>query len=290
MEKFKVLLLLFMFHFSSYALIFDKDSRLEFFEMPSDIKDLSRSSVALVPKSNLLKLANGDFKIEAPNINQYVDNICDDTKFKDQKVVVNCSGALIKDDVILTAAHCAKKNPEKFEYYIVFDYKNDDLFQTHHIIKKENVFEIEKELFYEFDLLGSIDLALYRLKRKSKRKPMNLNLSPLKVGDMVSILGYPFGIPLKWTDFEPIKEVEQEKYSFKHELDIFSVNSGSPTLNQSNEIVGVLVRGSGFNFKVHEGENCRDWHRSINEKDFSESNDLSPLKKTLDQLGIQYIN
>ena len=90
------------------------------------------------------------------------------------------------------------------------------------------------------------------------------------------MIGYPLGISQKVVEDGKVLSVDKKNVSFKHTLDSFSVNSGSPIFSVDGKQVGVLVRGTGPNLSEREGQSCSDWHVG-GAKDYSEGNDLSRL-------------
>ena len=65
--------------------------------------------------------------------------------------------------------------------------------------------------------------------------------------------------------------------SFKNNLDIFSVNSGSPVFDESTKkIIGVIVRGT--NGKSDDSL-CRKWSIADDVKDFTDANTIKVLKQ-----------
>jgi len=276
----------------SFALIVDVDNRVDYFSFSSEIKEVAQASIALIPKKHLKQLANGDYVVVGRTL-QSIFNMCTDAKFSFEKVIVNCSASLISRDILLTAAHCIDqndKNLDKDSYYAVFDYKRTSDNQDDIFIKLENVYSLEKELYHNFDLSfkTGMDLALYKLNKATLRKPLIVNLEELFVGDAISILGYPLGIPMKFADDSLITKINKKENSFRHFLDTFSVNSGSPILNDRHEVIGVHVRGTGWN--VHKyGRECGEWMISNKEKDYSEANYLASIKGVLKNLNIPFI-
>jgi V8-like Glu-specific endopeptidase len=281
----KVLLSLFILT-KIHASIVGADDRHEIGDAPLEIQDIAKSIAALVPKRAIEKLPNGNFKLLGLN---YVEelNFCSDARFvNNQRLIANCSAFLIAPNKIGTAGHCIddSMNFSIQDYYVVFDYKMSTHSNFESILSKDQVFEINKTIQREFNFPGDIDVAVLKLKRTvENRAPLQLSKERIKKGEAIYILGFPFGLPMKYQDNGFVTRSESNfggKDSFTHNLDIFSVNSGSAIFREdSNQIVGILVRGSGPNYEERKEEKCNDWGGLINRKDhFGEGNYIDLLK------------
>ena len=284
--KFIYIILSFSFIISTvgYASIFGIDNREDFYEIKDvRLKEVSKSLPALVLKDKVKKLSDGNYQLIGTSLMDSF-KFCEDAKFSDHPFNANCSSTLIDSDKVLTAAHCINEKdigPYSIKnYYVIFDYKKYREDQKEYIIPKENVFEIEKKLHYDFDPSMSktgIDLAVLKLYRKTDRKPLKINFEA-NIGDDLVVLGYPLGIPQKKTDDGRINSINKSTNSFRHDLDTFSCNSGSGILNLDTlEVIGVHVRGTGTNFNKY-GRTCHDWFIAQPDKDYGEANDLKSLK------------
>lgn len=274
-----------LFSFQTMASIFDGDDRKDVYDYPLEsYKTISRSIPALIQKNKLIK--NGDhYDIKADSLSKLVD-FCPDTAFAAEAQLANCSASLIADDLVLTAAHCLEKSPtspyHKSKYVIAFDYKKDKDASELKSLKAKDTYEIESMPFYIFDWGSMHDVAILKLKRKVvDRKPLKLNLSyNYAKGLELFMIGYPLGISQKLTDEGQISSVNLKTNSFRHHLDTFSVNSGSAIFDKtSQEIIGVLVRGTGPNWAKY-GRECNEWHTD-SETGYAEGNILSSLKKEI---------
>lgn len=143
------------------------------------------------------------------------------------------------------------------------------------------MFELKTEVYYRFDIPFNIDLAVYTLNKAAHYTPMRVSFDGAKVGESVAVLGYPLGVSLKLSNDSFVTKIVDKMHAFRHELDTFSVNSGSPILNSKFEIIGVHVRGTGANMARGVGRECDDWARGVSGKDFGEANNLSMLKNIL---------
>lgn len=274
----------------AFAGVYGTDDRLDFYDIKDErIKELSKSSAALIPKIMLTKQADGNFKINAKTLKQEY-NFCDDALFSDQSRVANCSAALVRDDLILTAAHCVDGRGNEIEdYYVVFDYKLTSENAVLNSFAAKDVYEFEKKIYFNYDATMSksaIDIAIIKLKRKSDRKPIELDYySQYLRGTPVFALGYPLGIYQKLAPNGNIWESER-KNSFRLNLDLFSVNSGSPIFDANTyKIIGVHARGTSLNFDRN-SRSCTDWFQADINNDYGEPNKLDFLKPVFESLGL----
>lgn len=275
--KYLILLSVVLSSTPSMASIFGKDDRLDISQVKDQkILNIAKSIPAIVRKKHIKPLNETHYKIEGLS---YIDdlNFCEDEKFvKKQTLVANCSAFLVGDDVVGTAAHCFSHGNEMRteDYVVVFDYKADKFGNSPTEIAKENVFEIEKIIKQEFEWVTYKDYALIKLKRKTDRKPLPLNLGQrVEVGTPLFIVGYPLGLPQKYQPDGEVLSVDHKINSFRHHLDTYSVNSGSAIFNaETNEIVGIHVRGTGFNYVRDKEKNCNRWQVGDPKKDWGEAN------------------
>jgi V8-like Glu-specific endopeptidase len=250
--------LIFILTQSSYAVqILGTDDRQDIFEVQDQrIRELSKSIVALIPKNRLIKIDNSTYELVGSSLKENY-KLCDDEKFSDESLIANCSASLIKKDIILTAAHCVTKDSEsskhylKESYYAVFNYYKKNKNQKKFYVHRDDVYELKKEVYHLFDFSKDRDLALYQLDRVAvDKKPLNfdLNYRPHK-GDELYMLGFPFGISMKYASNGQVTKVDG-KMNFHHNLDAFSVNSGSAIFKQGTDtIVAVLTAGTGRNIQ-----------------------------------------
>jgi len=218
--------------------------------------------VLMTRKGMLKSLPDGNFRLVAANFGRAY-NLCPEVKFRDQPVTAGCSGALVGEDLVITAGHCVQAADECSEAAFVFDYsvKAPPSGKMDLTVKPENVYhcsEIVRSAFTEVvetpeGHLKPVppDFALIRLDRKvTGRTPLTVNRSGgLKKGAQIFVTGYPLNLPLKFSANAAVtRDIDDDSY-FVTNLDAFQGNSGSPVLNAGTGLVeGILVRGEDPSF------------------------------------------
>ncbi len=236
------------------------------------LSELALSSPAIVENVKLISQGE-NFKTKGTALSKI--GFCSDARFAEQVSVARCSSSLIGEDLVLTAGHCVDADLKKWcaDYSVVFDFTAGNS----EIVNKQNVFRCKEVLYRVFEEPFGEDLAIIRLAKKVPgRKPIALAGS-LVPGEKLSMIGYPLGIPQKIVDDGEVTRLGPLKYSFRHDVDSFSCNSGGPLFNSRGEQVGVLVRGTGQDFSSPENRKCYDWTQG-KDNDYTEANSLLHLK------------
>ena len=261
--------------FSVFAGISGNDDRQESRApgVPALLRDLSFSVPAIVERKNLIPSGNNFLPQGYPMEKM---GFCPDVKFSGQQYLARCSSSLIGEDLILTAGHCIDDDVKKWcqDYVVVFDYA---VGVGDKIIQKKNIFNCKEVIYKKFEGAFDEDLALIRLEKKvTGRDIISISKTPVAVNDPLTMIGYPLGIAQKIVDDGSLTRIGPDKYSFRHNLDSFSSNSGGPLFNVNGEQVGVLVRGTGPNFSDVPGKSCYDWGVD-RDTDYTEANSLLHL-------------
>ena len=223
--------------------IYVEDNRNEIYSSPAVIQELSPSIAAQV-SNDYLSLEKDNFKITASTLGKAH---CSTVRFADQIAGARCSGFLVAPNVVATAGHCMISQNECDGYKWIFDYKlkngNDKSYQ---LAQKSNVFSCKKILAQKLEYIGGLDYALIQLDRNVEgRTPIVVDFeNETIVGTPLYVLGFPSGIPMKYTDSSTI--FEDSPKVFKSHLDIFAGNSGSAVFSaETNKVVGIVSMGTG---------------------------------------------
>jgi V8-like Glu-specific endopeptidase len=227
------------------------DDRLDFFDIDDEQLIKSAKSVAAVcTKDNLLAANNGFFTLRVKNFGDTF-NLHENEPFHRQPVVSGriCTGFLVKEDVIATAAHFAdQKNVTDLR--IVFGYIMLDLYTPVIQIPYEKVYKGIKIIERRHNRTGNqSDWALVKLDRPVMDQAIaSLSSKVISCQQPVYILGHPCGLPLKYAPGAKVGDL-REAY-FGADLDVYSGNSGSPVFNRdTHEVIGMVVRGDKRDFR-----------------------------------------
>lgn len=274
----RILAMLLISH-QAHAVIHGNDDRTDTIHASTLAQKLAKSSAALVQGKHFKPLPQGAFEMSGVNLAKY--GLCSDQAFADEPSIATCSASFVGGNRILTAAHCLDEKEFSCEQYkIVFDYKRPSIpFSKTYTMNADQVYQCKKVIYTKFDIFSE-DLAIIELDRNVVgREPIKVDPSyQLHKGESLMMIGHPLGISQKAVEDGEILSIDRKNVSFRHNLDTFSVNSGGPIFNMSGTQVGVLVRGTGPNFERIKGRECDAWGVG-GDQDFSEGNDLSPLKK-----------
>lgn len=195
-----------------------------------------QASATLMRVNYLAPARKGSVMIRGKDIKKD-RNLCPEVRFNDQPSASYCSAVLIGPDKVLTAGHCVETGCDDLR--IVFGWTK----YTSRFISGTDVYKckelIDMKLSYEDD---APDMAIIQLDRKVvDRKPIEISKEPLKVGDDVFIVGYPWGLPQKISTAKVRKEVGRNFVQVNS--DTFSGDSGGPVFSADGQLKGLLIGG-----------------------------------------------
>lgn len=225
-----------------FLVIYGNDSRYDVVA----IHDLKRQeavlesarSVAAVFSTLCLKPAGERVDIVSERAGKKF-NFVPGARFGMQRTAATATAFVVGEQHMLTAGHAITMencNERRF----VFGYRVDERGETCLQVPSEWVYK-PVEVQGVADTQGA-DWALVKVDRKIDRPPLRRRTRPVKKGEAVYYVGYPWGLPLKYAGQAVVMDATPQAY-FKANLDTFTGASGSPVFDDNNEVVGVHVRG-----------------------------------------------
>jgi V8-like Glu-specific endopeptidase len=234
------------------AAIFGGDDRINI-TPSSSAYALSRSTAVAILSSNVKTNAKGLLDLSPDYLS---DQMCTDEKFAtDPSLSYACTGFLVAPDLLMTAGHCMVNVGQSREqkkaycevYSWLFDYDHDEKGQVQVTdISPSRLYEC-KEVVYAIreEKAPFRDFSIVQLKRSADDRPfLKLAKRPVRLGESVSMIGYPLGMPAKVSTNARVTLNSTDKQSFVTNLDALDGNSGSPVFNSDNEVAGILVGGT----------------------------------------------
>jgi hypothetical protein len=234
---------------SRLPVIYGKDDRREVFEHPDvAVRDIVKNAlVALVPKQNLSLEDDAAISLISASLADS-QGLCASERFLEQPTAADCSGVLIAEDLVLTAAHCFADDVACQQYAYVFDYFYAEAARLEAIDADDvaDCAEIVVRRLSEPSAPLREDFAVVRLSQPvlSGRMPLTLRRGPMHLSEPATVVGFPSGLPAKIDDGAVVRSPRAAFGDyFALDADTFHGSSGSPVLDAQHRLAGIVVRG-----------------------------------------------
>jgi len=234
----------------SEAVVYGADDRHELYEAPTDaLRHLGERSVVALIEDQTLAAAGALGRTSPFDAPSWAERrrLCGDVRFSEQPAAATCSGALVDDDLVLTAGHCARnldcgKLGVYFGYYYGADGQTAELDSDDVYRCAESVsFEVPSEIEH-------LDYGWLRLDRSvsKDKQPLRIEGAIGAVGDTtLTLLDFGGGIPLKFqTRVHVLDDRHGELDYFLTAADAFEGSSGGPLVREDGTVVGILAGGN----------------------------------------------
>lgn len=232
-----------------------EESRRDYYEITDEQTRKNADGVAAIcQEKDLIPNREGCRTLRSKNYGRAF-NLCQSEPFYHQKIAAGrlCTGFLVKQDIIATAGHCLDDQNLK-DLCFVFGYKMVDAAGQVTGIRPKDIYKGERIIHRICKRRGNqSDWALVRLDRKVEgREPVTLSKKKITAGKPVYIIGYPVGLPLKYSPEASVGEISEAYFSA--DLNVYNGSSGSPVFDgETHEVTGIVVRGHNRNFRLVQG-------------------------------------
>lgn len=222
------------------SVVYDTDDRLEPYEItnPTLSARLLQSSVMLLRGGVLDNTNPAAPRLSAPSLAE-VDNVCPEEPFANQPALGDCSGTLVAPALVLLAAHCIPGGcpPEAFVLAPAYEGPGQAAPMGPGDVRRC----AEVVLLRTVDDLDVAIVALDSPFERGVAVPTRPLGEPLQVGEAVTLLGFPRGVPAKAA---PGAVLGIEGNRFSTNVDAFEGNSGGGIFDGQGRLVGHLSKGN----------------------------------------------
>jgi V8-like Glu-specific endopeptidase len=222
---------------------YGEDNRQEMYASTADWQEISKAIAGKVSFEHITD-HKGYWQLEGLPLSR---RVCPAVRFAEQVTVPNCSGFLVRPNILVTAGHCMAKAEDCSQNYWVFGFalqSQTDL--NYQKVSPDQVYNCKKVIARRQEAFSAVDYTIIELDRPVvNRTPLVLGFHlPVAIGQTVTMIGHPSGLPMKITDSASILGVTNLDRTIETDLDLFHGNSGSPVFDtNSKEVIGIMSNG-----------------------------------------------
>jgi len=235
--------------------IYGADDRIEVGKAAQELASAARSVAAIVRSDNIEVGQGGAMALRGDGI---LDDPpwCPRERFVAQPRAAYCTGFLVSQNLIATAAHCVRADEDTgarglacSELSVVFDYRMSADGEGTEALERDAIYRcdaVEDGLYYPG---GGPDWRIFRLDRavlSAERPALPISTATdLSPGTAVASIGHPAGLPMKVMGNAAVLRA-RPLGGYITDLDTFTGSSGSPVLADlgcGSVVVGLLSNG-----------------------------------------------
>jgi len=229
--------------------IYGNDGRSDTFELNSIDAQLGESAAIIVYGSNIVSQnTDGSWSITETASAEEFWNFCEEERFSQQAVFANansfCSGFLLSTNPpwLGTAAHCITSN-ELSSAVVIFGFELVSSSETRLTFDADEVYFIDRIVEQGTPSGGVGDYGIVELDREvTGHTPYTSINSNLQVGESLTLIGHPVGLPKKTDTGGTVTLVDASIVGGT--VDSYGGNSGSPVFDDNGRLAGILVGGA----------------------------------------------
>ena len=233
---------------SQQSIVYGADDRVDLHEVDDPaLRELVRGSmVALINDDELYRPRAGEVRVAGPTLGDAY-GLCEGERFARQQVAADCTGVLIDDNLVVTAAHCFEDDDDCDRYAYVFDYYYSAPGQLE-MISTSDVYRCRRMVARQLSSDSAsvqVDYAVVELDRVPvDRRPAPIRAEPLAVGTPLVTIGTTSGLPMKIDQGGEVLALRAGVLDyFALDSDTFEGSSGSGIFDLEGRLAGILVRG-----------------------------------------------
>jgi V8-like Glu-specific endopeptidase len=224
-------------------LIYGADDRKEVRDASKAERGAAAAVAVLFRKSTELSCSGSACSLlSLPYASFFSPPLCRDEPFRDQNTLGFCTGFLVGPDLVATAGHCVTKQSDCNGIALYFNFIQPAADQSPLSVPARDVYSCGTLVARK--QTSKNDWAVIRLDRSvAGVKPLCIRRQgTAPVGTAVEVIGHPFTLPKKVAGGAQVKGVASA--FFTANLDTYGGNSGSPVLDATMTVQGILVRGN----------------------------------------------
>lgn len=273
------------------AVIYGLDNRQDWYTTHDNFlrKLAIQSTVALMIEDSLIDSVIDSNRLEV-RANTFGDafDLCASEAFTSQPSAAACSGVLVDDDLVLTAAHCLDANEMCQDQIWAFDFAmarpvgwpeldRSDVYRCRSVPLRTHGTRADGLRY---------DYALVQLDRpvSADREVVSIAVLPATEGATVFVIGYPGGLPVKIDAAAQVLDGRPDRHDYLNLTADTSVgSSGSGVFDERGHLIGIQVRGRA-DYSYDQSQDCNVSNRILDTRKAETAEQASYAAGAIDSL------